>query len=69
MPTLDEAITATVDGTLVTKWMVIAEVVAEDGNTYLETFVSKDMALWDQLGFLRFQMRFKEQMVEVPDDD
>ena len=63
---LEEAITAAVDGTLVVKWMVLTETVDAEGETAFEGITSESMSLWDQLGFLEFQRRFKEQMVEPP---
>jgi len=66
---LERAITGAVEGTLVTKWTVLAEVIDDQGETSFQSIVSDSMSLWDQLGFLAFQTRFKEQMVERASDD
>lgn len=66
---LEEAITKRVSGTLVTKWMLLAETVDDNGDTSFESIASDGMSIWDQMGFLAFEARFREQFVQIPGDD
>ena len=49
---LDTAITADCEGLLVTKWVLISEVMGADGKKSLEITNSNDLVPWDKLGML-----------------
>jgi hypothetical protein len=69
MAQLQGAITAVCDGSLVTKWVVTAEVIDDQGEKTLQGMRSTDLPLWDQLGMLRFQTVYAQQHVESEGDD
>lgn len=42
------------DGGLVLRWVLVAEVIDEDGTESLRVRTTDGMAMWTQLGLLRF---------------
>ena len=66
---LSQAITDQASGPLVTKWLTIAEVVMDDGERYLEMIRSPDLAMWDQMGMLNFQLGFCNNRIEGGEGD
>ena len=42
------------DGGLVRRWVLVAEVIDEDGTESLRVRTTDGMAMWTQLGLLRF---------------
>jgi len=69
VPILAEAITRVASGPLVTKWVVIAEVVADDGDRQLERFNPPDASSWDILGMLDFHLTFERKRIQTDLDD
>jgi hypothetical protein len=50
---------------LVTKWVVVAEVIDEDGDKCMQSMRSEDLPTWDFLGMLQFQLIIEKQRLDT----
>lgn len=67
MTDLSSAISDAVEAQLVTKWLVIAEVLDSDGNRYLHTLSSDDLAMWDAMGMMAYHTSVLGSQIEEDD--
>jgi hypothetical protein len=49
---LATGIAGAIDGQLVTKWLVLAEVIDSEGARSLQALSSEDLACWDAMGMM-----------------
>lgn len=49
---LDSAISAACDAPYVAKWLLIAEVIFDNGSRGLEILANEDVTAWDRIGML-----------------
>lgn len=54
---------------LVTKWLVIAEVIDEDGDKGICQIESPDLTMWDAVGMLSFQLAVEKARLAVAQED
>jgi hypothetical protein len=66
---LAAAIGAECDAALVTKWVVIAEVIDEDGDKVMHSLRSEDLPTWDYMGMLQFQLIIEKQRLATISGD
>ncbi len=52
---------------MVTKWVVLAEVIGDDGVAQMWSLSSERLSMWDRLGLVEFHSRTIQP--EVDDDD
>lgn len=64
---VQQAIADIYEGNLVTRWIVLAEVIEPEGERALVTTRQEDMRAWDSLGMLTFAVQL-EQAALTRDD-
>ena len=55
--TIERAITEVTDAPMVTRWLIIAEAVADDGQPYLHYVTSPGLPPWQTVGMLTYATR------------
>lgn len=53
MSDIERAIADRADGAMVTKWLIIAEVIDENGERSLKLLADDEITTWDRLGMLQ----------------
>lgn len=67
---LEEAVRQAAECPIVTKYLVIAEAIDEDGDRCIMWLSSEHMSMWDKLGMMSFETaRIKAQIAGVHGDD
>jgi hypothetical protein len=56
-------------GSMVTKFLIIAVAIDEDGDEVLSTFTSQGLKRWDSLGLLAFAQQMEDGRVELEGDE
>ena len=66
---LGEAIAAVAEGPLVTKWLVLAEVIDSDGDKTFQYFKPGELTAWDSMGLLNFQLTVEKRQIDIVEED
>lgn len=56
-------------GSMVTKFLIIAVVIDEDGDEVISTFTSQGLKRWDSLGMLAFAQQVEDGRTVLVDEE